>query len=81
MPDVLTFLFIVMVERIGKTLRFSFKVMWVFIKFMAWLTVVPALDILLLTYALIAWIFCKIFKRRTPKLKHTPRWVIYPTWA
>lgn len=81
MADVLTLLVICVAEWIWKYIRFFCKVSWTFIKFMAWLTVVPALDILLLVFSLVSFFLCKIFKKRTPKLKHTPRWIIYPTWA
>lgn len=80
MVDVLTLLFICAAERMWKSMLFSCKVGWLFIKFMAWLTIVPALDILLLGLYLVAFIQGKLFKKRTPKLKHTRRWVIYPTW-
>lgn len=80
MVDVLTLLFICAAERMWKSMLFSCKVGWLFIKFMAWLTIVPALNILLLGLYLVAFILGKLFKKRTPKLKHTRRWVIYPTW-
>lgn len=80
MPDVLTLLFICGMERLGKSLWFSCKVMWVFCKFMWWLTIVPALDCVLLAVALVSAIFCKLFRKKPPKVKHTKRWIIYPTW-
>lgn len=81
MADVLTLLVICAAERLWKSMLFFCKVGWLFIKFMAWLTIVPALDILLLGFTLVAFLLGKLFKKRTPKLKHTPRWVIYPAWG
>ena len=46
MADVLTLLVICAAERLWKSMLFFCKVGWLFIKFMAWLTIVPALDIL-----------------------------------
>lgn len=80
MVDFLTLLVICAAERLWKSMLFSCKVGWLFIKFMVWLTIVPALDILLLGISLVAFILGKLFKKRTPKLKHTQRWVVYPTW-
>lgn len=80
MPDVLTLLFICGMERLGKSLWFSCKVMWVFCKFVCWLTIVPALDCVLLAVALVSAIFCKLFRKKPPKVKHTKRWITYPSW-
>lgn len=81
MPDVLTLFFICAVERLGKSLWFSCKVMWVFCKFMCWLVIVPVLDCALLGIALIAFLFCKLFQKNTPKLKRTKRYIVYPSWS
>lgn len=80
MPDVLTLFFICAVERLGKSLWFSCRVMWVFCKFMCWLVIVPVLDCALLGFALVAFILCKLFKKKAPKVKHTKKWITYPTW-
>lgn len=80
MVDFLTLLVICAAERLWKSMLFSCKVGWLFIKFMVWLTIVPALDILLLGISLAAFILGKLFKKQTPKLKYTRRWVVYPTW-
>jgi hypothetical protein len=47
---------------------------------MCWLVIVPVLDCALLGFALVAFILCKLFKKKAPKVKHTKKWITYPTW-
>lgn len=80
MPDVLTLIFIVWMEHLWKCGRWFLKTGWVFCKIIAWLMVVPLLDLVTLTVAMVAFLICSLRNKRTPRLKHAKYGVVYPSW-
>jgi len=81
MAYILAYIIMVLIDWIKKIIRFYLKVMWIFCKIMIWMMVVPLVDIVTLSFALIAVIICKLRKKSLPHLKHTKYWVVYPSWA
>lgn len=80
MVDLLTLLTICAFEKMWKMCRFFWMTGIVFLKAMLWLITIGALDIVLIPLTLALYLLGKIFRKRTPKLKHTPKLLFYPSW-
>jgi len=78
--DLLIFPFVCILEWIYKEWLRFWKVTWWTIKFMAWLLTVPIWDAVVLSFQIIAWVICKLFKCQPPHLKVGKRLMIFSTW-
>lgn len=80
MVDLLVLLTICFFDGMRKLFIATCKGSWWFIKIMFWVGFVPVASAVMLMITLAAFIVCKIFKKPTPRITHTKRWVLYPTW-
>lgn len=53
---------------------------WWLIKCVLWIYAVPLWDAMMLLMLVVLWLGCKIFRKRTPKLKKGKYLLVYPTW-
>lgn len=78
--DLLIFPFVCFLEWVCKGWFRFWRIAWWTVKVTAWLIIVPAWDMVVLGFQIMAWIICKIFKQRTPRLKWGKHLMIYSTW-